>query len=388
MKAFFLSKENLVKLTRALSGRAAPLFQVFSCPQTELDDECRSALADMLEARKRHPACLPLKRVDLHKRWFLRGLLAPRIRLLRLLLPSLELINSLTWDAAFEPILLQTRPACLESLTLAIHNGDAVPSAEVLGAVPALKQLNYFCSSDFLGHAAVPPLITALHRGVGLKHLERVYLDNCRMGVNILADLLDAFDRSGCAKHLKSIAFVRCTLGVEGVRALADFIRRDSFLVLEILRLANDEGIGNECIAAVANALGEAPRTSLTALLLVAVGMCDVGMAALASLIQKGRLKQLKVLDLCGSCSVSDDGIIALAQAIDERGLPALQSVMVELDQKVSVLGCSAITHALIKGSPGFIKLRLPRTGEDAAFIRTMINGMLRAARRKASIDV
>jgi hypothetical protein len=53
--------------------------------------------------------------------------------------------------------------------------------------------------------------------------------------------------------------------------------------------------------------------------------MSDRGMAALESVVRHGRLERLEELNLSNNKSVTDDGIIALAQEIDARGLPKLR---------------------------------------------------------------
>ena len=75
----------------------------------------------------------------------------------------------------------------------------------------------------------------------------------------------------------------------------------------------------------------EAPAPHLTCfevwldLQLHDVGMGDAGIAALASLVSRDRLEQLEHFYLSHNHAVTNRGIIALAQAIDARGLPLLE---------------------------------------------------------------
>lgn len=85
---------------------------------------------------------------------------------------------------------------------------------------------------------------------------------------------------------------------------------------------------------------------------------------------------------------MTDEGLIALAQAIDMRGLPVLQQFEMEnqVEGKKTALGLSAITYALIKGSPQLKAIGIYCGEEGDAFLQPMIKGMLRAAGRPGSI--
>jgi len=79
--------------------------------------------------------------------------------------------------------------------------------------------------------------------------------------------------------------------------------------------------------------------------------------------------------------AVTDEGLIALAQAIDMCGLPELQEFSMAglVEEKVTVLGLSAIAHAVIKGSPLLETIDIKCSGEGGASLHVMIEGMLRA---------
>lgn len=104
----------------------------------------------MLEARARIPGCQRLKPLTLQKDWLSLGPLDSQIRLLRLLLPSLISIPAVLWNAAFEPIFLESRPVFLEALHLRLVDGGSGPAAEVLEAMPALKSFAYAGSVNVL----------------------------------------------------------------------------------------------------------------------------------------------------------------------------------------------------------------------------------------------
>lgn len=192
---------------------------------------------------------------------------------------------------------------------------------------------------------------------------------------------------------MKAFTFSACNVGVEGARTLADCLRRNSFPVLNTIGLGSDSGIGDVGVVALAKALVEAPQSPLTSLGVSSVGICKVGMAALASAVQQGKFERLGRLELKDDPGITDDsgitdeGIIALAQAIDARGLPALKTfVMLRLSENVTILAFSAITHALVKGSPNLAVIRMRRCGPKDATLLAMIKGMLRAARRTAAV--
>lgn len=161
------------------------------------------------------------------------------------------------------------------------------------------------------------------------------------------------------------------------------------FAVLNSIDLAVDSGIGDVGVVALAKALVEALQSPLTSLAMSSVGICKVGMAALASAVQQGKFERLGRLELSDDPGITDEGIIALAQAINARGLPALRTFsMVSLSEDVTILAFSAITHALVKGCPNLAVIRMRRRGPKDATLLAMIKGMLRAARRTAAVIV
>lgn len=142
-------------------------------------------------------------------------------------------------------------------------------------------------------------------------------------------------------------------IGVAGANALADLLRRDKLPALTTLCLDTNNGIQDEGVVALAKALEEAPRTLLVVLAMHEVGMGNLGMFALASLIHRGRMQQVESLEISGA---PDEGMIALAQAIDTRGLPNLQKLYIEGSQ-VSAIGFDAFTC---------VCQMLPATEEDS----------------------
>ena len=111
--------------------------------------------------------------------------------------------------------------------------------------------------------------------------------------------------------------------------------------------------------------------------------MGDAGIEALASLVYAGRLDQVETFYLTENSSLTNDGIIALARAINSHGLPMLTYLdLTELDEhKVTVVGISGIAIAVINGCPKFRQFGLsPCFSNDNCW---MLEGMLRAVGRE-----
>jgi hypothetical protein len=103
----------------------------------------------------------------------------------------------------------------------------------------------------------------------------------------------------------------------------------------------------------------------LTGLDLANVGLGDVGKAALSSLVYQGRFEQLELLNFSGNGGITNQGIVALARAIEKRGLPLLKEFcLFEItDDHVTLLGISAIAQAVIKGCPSLTQICLMDSG-------------------------
>lgn len=174
-----------------------------------------------------------------------------------------------------------------------------VPDVEVLGAIPSLKTVDYeFKCNNILGAAPFLPVIGALQRGVGLQFLQEVKLLHCKLGNAYFSEFLEALECSGCADRMTVLSCLACDIGIRGVRALADLLRRDKLPALKRLLLGLNYMITDVGVVALTEALEEAPRTLLVDLDLSYIWMEDVGMAALASLVHRGRMHQVQVLDL------------------------------------------------------------------------------------------
>lgn len=184
-----------------------------------------------------------------------------------------------------------------------------------------------------------------LRRGLGLLNLEKITFGGCDLNHVLFNVFLESLGTSACGKRMLQLSFETCEIGVERMRILADFLRRDSFPALETLDFYKCEHIGDEGIVALAEALQDAQRTFLRDLELKGVGMSDTG-------IRARRMGLLNRLCLSRNDGVSDEeGLIALVQAIDRRGLPELQEFLMTglVEGKVTTLGLSTLVYAVIK---------------------------------------
>ena len=375
----------LAKLAEALVGGALPLLEHLDLYQNDLTDDDLNLVADMVEKRARIPGCQQLKTFEVNYGW-LREASPVKIRLLRALLPSLKSLSGFVrWHADFDPCFRGICPPHLEVLDVHIDD-EAFPSLEVLEAAPALKKIKF--DSYSMG-VVFQPVIAALHRGIGLQKLQDIHITDCVIGDANFGDFLQALKGSGCADRMMVLSFWNCGIGVEGARALANLLRRDELPALEVLSLIDNAEMGDEGVAALASGLGEAPRTMLTHLDLTYVGMGDVGMTALASVIHQGRMQEIQDLNLGDVPGMTDKGMVALARAIDARGLPKMRLLDMETySQNYTALGFGALILAFVRGCPEMkcITLSCPNPVLDKAALQTMIQGMLQAAGRTAKV--
>lgn len=260
----------------------------------------------------------------------------------------------------------------------------ALFSCNVLEAAPALKTLQ---SRDFnatLRDAAVWHSISeALWHGA-LQNLLEVEMVGCFAGDGNFQRVIDALAGSACPKRLVRLDFETCDIDAGGVLALADHLGRDAFPTLKGLRFNGNPAITDVGVTALAEALLKPTQTYLTNLELNYVGLGDVGMTALASVVSQGRFEQLEFLEFSGNEGITNQGIVALARAIETRGKPLLDDfVLYELDDdQVTMLGTSAIAHTVINKSPHLTQISVMNSGPGQAH-HDMVLGMLEAAGRR-----
>lgn len=138
--------------------------------------------------------------------------------------------------------------------------------------------------------------------------------------------------------------------------------------------------IGDEGVVALAKALLEATEIRLWNLNLTMVGMTDVGVVALASIVCEGHFEELKLFSLAYNNCVTDQGMTALAQAMDAYGLPMLETFMLDGLNNVTDIGVGAIMDALIKQCPQLALIVWRHSGPPESDI---LRGKLHAAGRR-----
>ena len=391
----------VAKLAEALIGGALPLLEhleigIDKDPSPVFTDEDCVMLANMAERRALIPGCRGLTFFNSSGLcpWLERGTPA-EIRLLRALLPSLKNLSDVCLhQTAFDPCFRDLCPPHLEVLNVTVYD-DALksPSLEMLEAAPALKKIKIFIEGDASAGPVIAAVIVALHRGVGLRNLEEISLSFFKLGDGLFCDFLEALKYSVCAERMITLEFDSCDIGAEGARALANIIRGDGLPALKKLSLGGNSHMGEEGVAALACGLGEAPRTMLTCLELDEMGMGDGGIVALASVIYQGRMQEMEEFNLSEVPDLTDKGLIALARAINARGLPNVRHFFIMNDgkeRKWTVLGFGALTLAFVSGCPRLqqIDLVCPDRGQDMNFLNTMIQGMFQAAGRTVKVSV
>lgn len=212
-----------------------------------------------------------------------------------------------------------------------------------------------------------------------MQKLEELEIRNCMGDGKDVREFMGSLKASGFATRLKNLCLDDCEVLVDGLRAFADLLGEEGFPALKQLRLVNDPGVKNVGVEILVEGLVKITTTNLTVLDLSRVGMGDQGIAAVAALVSEGRLQQLVDLHLSGNGDITNQGIIYLVKAIIAHGLPRLDQLeMRGLDnRKVTALGASALTHAIIIGSPVFTSFYMKCTDEDDDTYAEIVKGML-----------
>lgn len=382
----------LSKLAHALKGGILPLLEHFHVRQCTVFSRDIDLLSDMVEARAQIPRCKPFVVFEgayESSNYGSAERTAARIRLLRALVPSLKELPRLEWDPAYEALFHELHPPHLEALRILLTtNAVLYPSSEVLKTMPSLKTIDYFFNvrQNTLGATPFQPVITALQRGVRMKALQEVELYYCKIGDVKFGEFLSALESSGCADGMTVLSFDNCGIYDGGARALARLLRRDGLPALEKLRLSSSRGISDGGVVALAKALEEAPRTLLVELNLGYMDMGDLGIAAAASLIHKGRLRRLQKLDLSCKTGVTNKTIVDLSLAIGERRLFKLRKFRLG----TSYNGLPLLTESLAKNCLELTELSLSygNNKDETAWLKEGLMRSLRDAGRTPTVYV
>jgi len=173
------------------------------------NDEDLSSLADMVEARARIPGCQGLKTFETREGWLDRGSLATRVRLLRVLLPSLQELAFFIWDSAFHPCFIETQPQYLEALRVYALDDASVPSRGVLESAPMLKEIHILKYSKTLGGDASQPLIAVLRLGLGLLNLEKITFGGYNLNHVLFNVFIESFGTSACGERMLQLSLAK-----------------------------------------------------------------------------------------------------------------------------------------------------------------------------------
>jgi hypothetical protein len=366
-----------------LARGISPLLHPLALPRNgnAFDESGVDSIADMLEARAAMPSCKRFTCIEEMATWFNCASLTTQIRLLRVLLPSVTTLSQCWWKQAFEPSFRVTQALYLTDLEFWFDEGDeTIFPWNVFEAVPALERLRFEGLGQDVAHvAALQAISAALRHGV-LQNLVEITLENCDLRNGAVRDFLGALEDSGCAKRLKGLRLECSKAEKEDMRALADFLCRDTLPALEELSLHGNPNITDVGVVSLAEALLKATQTSLRVLTLSDVGMGDEGIAALSSLIYRGRMEQMRELRFSENGGITKEGIKALAQAIEAHMLPVLKDIYV-----MELKGIRAIGRAVIKGCPQLERIVLNPNEVDK---KDVLEILLKAGGHKASIHL
>ena len=81
--------------------------------------------------------------------------------------------------------------------------------------------------------------------------------------------------------------------------------------------------------------------------MLADVGLGDEGVAALASLVNQGRMEHLEEIYISDNKELTEQRILSLARAIDARGLPMLETFAMMRIGEMTARGIGAIAYAV-----------------------------------------
>lgn len=164
-----------------------------------------------------------------------------------------------------------------------------------------------------------------------------------------ITDFADALEHSGCAQRLVSLHFPSCYLTPERLQAVVGLLGHGGFPALKELDFSGNRDMRDEEVVSLAEALMGATKTRLWNLNLNNWLMGDEGIAALASVVSQGYFEELRKLSFSHNGDITDEGMTALARAIDVRGLPMLETFAMEGLDLMTNRGVGAITDVLIK---------------------------------------
>ena len=176
------------------------------------------------------------------------------------------------------------------------------------------------------------PALTNVLKSKAMERVEGLYLDHNSLSDKGAAAIVAAAAGGGMPR-LEKLWLGDNKIGDAGVQALASAIAGGAFRKLEVLGLGSNS-IGNAGLAALAAALEKGALPNLRQLHLHWNEIGGEGLKALMAATGGGVLPKLEKLFLFGNLNgdspFSEEGIVALAEAIRRGDLPSLVKVIVD----------------------------------------------------------
>ncbi len=379
-------------LTRALASDAAPALRILDLKCAPSRDEDLEALAAMLEARAQRPACRSLDMLAAEWLMALRRPEAFRCRLLRAQLQTVRKLEQFTWDPAYDACFVAAQPPRLEELDIGLDDATPAPSLRMWESMPVLEALLIKAATGRLvQNGKIEHLASALDRGTAFQQLKQLRWQDLDLAVSEWSLLLGALAKAPCASQLTIIDFSRSNLRPESMATFSDLVAMDRFPMLEILNVSNNQGIGDDGVCALVEALLTAPHTRLMSLNARLLGMSDKGMAALARVVRAGRFERLEYISLGNNEAVTDRGVCEFARAVEaagRHGLPLMTRFWASTLQHLTGFGLGVLAHVLIKSCPRLAYLNLSENKDAAGSHHASAQGMVAAAGCKNRLTV
>lgn len=167
-------------------------------------------IADMLETRARIPDCKGLECFEGTDGWFNLAPLETRVRLLRVLLPSVNVFPKFSWKQSFGSCFLEVQAPHLTTFSVWLDNDRTIVSPKVLEVVRELVTFAAGPGSSEdedeedeedirLSAAPLQSVTTALRNGALCK-LQGLKMWSCDIGDGDLRDYIDDLELSGVAR--------------------------------------------------------------------------------------------------------------------------------------------------------------------------------------------
>lgn len=353
-------------------------------PNEEKTDLNLTAMADLLEERQRLGTCQAVK--DIGQLWLDFGSVETQARLLRLLLPVVkylpDLVSDFSWQSEHVKVFSEVPAPYLAQLVIPSY--AHAPLLDSLMTMTSLKELTL--SNGAFDRASFERFISLIKKqdnGGCLPSLRSLCLSdamtNPENGDLGFSRLFQALEGSACAKSLHTISINDCRMSTDGSNALAALIENGGLPSLESLTLQGN-GIGNTAvIQLITSCKAAGPSLRLTTFRISREGMNDVTLQALASALEGGALRRLKMLAFCGHEHITDVGIMHLIEAINNNLLAEITDLLLD-GTKITSKGAASLAAAGLVHCPKLFVFRLP-TSNINSDAKEIIHAFFRGGR-------